>query len=274
VGYGSAQLSGSGDYSVALKVDYISSVGWANYSTFRWEVFLDKGASQVGSWIEDPQSWSANIGGVPRSGTFSIPYATRGQNSRSLGAGYVDIYHNPDGTRPEFDSSASVSTAHSAIGSGTVSGVKTGAPRIPKVPAATYWADPPIDTVTSDSFRVHFAFWPRDDGGTPIREYQVETTREGDLLVETFNFGAGSGGNELIPGREPARLYTVRTRARNDVGWGPWSSVQSVTTLSGIFTSDGANWVAQPVRVSNGSAWVNADPTISDGDSWEDPINA
>lgn len=267
-----AAMSGSGPQEIVVTQNYVGYDQGGNYSTWYWEVVYRNNGG--GHWSSDPtHHWRASSPYFDTGDVyFGIPSSWAGSGDHVLGSGYYTRGHVPAGYSGSVTVDANIITTHSGIGSGYASVGSGDAPRIPKPPVATYWPlDPPIDQITTTSFRVRFGFWPGDDGGMPVTQYQVETTRAGDLLVQNFYFGNGSNGQEVIQPLQPGTLHTVRTRVRNDIGWGPWSTVKSATTLAGIFVSDGENWVACPMLCSDGAAWASLVPSVSTGSAWVQP---
>lgn len=267
-----ADMSGSGPQQIVVTQSYVGYDQGGNYSTWYWEVvYRNNGGAQ---WMSDPvHHWRASS---PYFDTgdqyFGIPSSWAGSGDHVLGSGYYTRGHSAEGYSGSVTVDANIITAHGNIGSGYASVASGDAPRIPKPPVAPYWpSEPAIDQITSTSFRVKFGFWPGDNGGSPIDQYHVETTRAGDLLVQNFYFGAGSNGQEVLSPFQPGTLHTVRVRARNAIGYSPWSPVRSATTLAGIFVSDGENWIAQPLRCSDGANWQNLVPKVSTGTTWVEP---
>lgn len=94
-------------------------------------------------------------------------------------------------------------------------------PRIPKVPDAPTPIG--IDEVTSDSFRYRFS--GNGDGGSGILEWQAQAATNSAFSANVVT--VSSGGTTTFTGLLPGNTYYARSRGRNAVGWGPWSSVLS-----------------------------------------------
>jgi len=94
-----------------------------------------------------------------------------------------------------------------------------------------------------------------DDGGLLITDWDVQYNLTADATgattVTTSSATLAGPVTGLIPGTE----YFMRLRAKNSLGWGPYSAWKSSTTLPGVF-----------VRVAG--VWVNAVPYIKANDVW------
>ena len=107
-----------------------------------------------------------------------------------------------------------------------------------------------LDQATITSLRYRFS--GTTDGGTPVREWQAQIASNGAFTqnVQTV----GSNGTTVFSGLSGGTTYYARSRGRNDVGWGAWSSTISATTLPsgppGITVSPSADGMAADVRLS------------------------
>ncbi len=99
-----------------------------------------------------------------------------------------------------------------------------GVPRIARVPYAPTSLG--IDQVGADSFRYRFS--GNDDGGSGIQEWQIQLATNSGFTtgVQTIS----SNGTSTISGLANHTQYWVRSRGRNGVGWGTYSTSDTTTT--------------------------------------------
>ncbi|MCR2785442.1 MULTISPECIES: fibronectin type III domain-containing protein [unclassified Microbacterium] len=236
----SATFSGNGAYRLDVDV-------WTSGVTVFVSVAVTK-TSGSGYWTASPVGWWVTIDGTGYSGNWTYNFTastpqTIGITSQSKATG--------GGVRGY---SVTVNMA-SGIGSATVSGSVTAStpPGAPN-PAA-------LDTITATSFRYQFS--GTTDGGSTVLEWQAQIATDINFTENVVT--TGSTGTTTFTGLVPGRIYYVRSRGRNSVGWGEWSGVWSVKTLSGVIV----NGVACPVFVSMGGVWKNADVQVSNGSQWK-----
>jgi hypothetical protein len=99
-------------------------------------------------------------------------------------------------------------------------------PRIPKPPGAT--SPVFVDSPTTTSLR--YAFNGGSDGGSAITAWETQYSLTPDF--SSGNSGIiNSSGTHTYTGLTPGTTYYFRSRGVNGVGYGPWSSVLSGTTL-------------------------------------------
>lgn len=259
---GYAALNGSGPQQIYINVYRTGQSG--NQSHYRAiGRYLAYG---YGSWTNNTQYWSANLGGWAISGTWNIPNANR-YNDITLFDVTFSRNHDAAGYGSGFTSTFSIDTDHSSIGDGSVSVPEETPPRIPKAPGA-----PGTPVLTNALPTSIDAAWtaPADNGGASITNYQVQVATDSGFssVVKTVNAGASLSTTitDLTPGIE----YWVRVRATNSVGYGNYSSSASEETLAGgrvwdgsawrnckVWTWDGSQWRLCRVRTWDGSAWRN-----------------
>lgn len=90
----------------------------------------------------------------------------------------------------------------------------------PRVPG------PPVDVSAVGGQGTALVRWqpPLSDGGSPLLDYEVESTPTGDEARV-----AADRLNTVVGGLAGGQPHTFRVRARNAVGWGPWSEPSNVT---------------------------------------------
>lgn len=230
--YAEGQLSGSADFRVGINIWRSSTTNDGNYSTFGYEVHLTT-PHQYGTWDGDStQSWSANIGGNIRSGTFKLTYENRYNNNVIVGSGYVGIAHNADGTRPGFASTASISTNHSSVGSGTSPQAWIDAPRIPKRPSAP--GSPAVSSYTHNSVTLSWKA-SADNGGSNVVQYLVRLNTKTPAESSGYTDKFVTGTSATFTGLNPGTKYYLIVYAQNNASWdnngySAKSSEVSVTT--------------------------------------------
>jgi hypothetical protein len=78
-----------------------------------------------------------------------------------------------------------------------------------------------------------------------------------------------NGGVVLIDDLTPGGTYFVWGRARNSVGWGPWSERTRVDLIAGAVILVGAEWKRAVPYVRVGGVWKVAEPWIKTAGVWK-----
>lgn len=129
-------LNGPGPQQVWINVTRTGQNVADNKSSYSAEVrYYSKGYT---SWTDYTQNWNASFGGINFSGTFTIPYADRTKSYISLWTGTFTKTHNADGTLAAFACSATLTTNHETIGSGTVNITEPAPPTIPRASTPSF----------------------------------------------------------------------------------------------------------------------------------------
>lgn len=126
---------------------------------------------------------------------------------------------------------------------------------------ATTWSGTPgpVSNVTMSSVRATSAAlsWAAATAtGSLVSDYEVQYRPTGTVAWTLVSDGISSVTSAAVGGLMPARGYEFRVRAKSPQGFGPWSSISSVSTSSGIpspVTTPSAN-SASPTTVS--LSWV------------------
>lgn len=131
--------------------------------------------------------------------------------------------------------------------------------------------DPPNPPVISDISQgsAIATFTPNGDGGTPITTYEVgystsPTDDPSTTLVATSPQG--------IVNLTPATPYYFRVRARNAVGWSPWSSATLAKTLVGALIKVGSVWKDAVPYVKVAGVWRLARPWVRSAGVWKESL--
>lgn len=223
----SGGFPGNGNYRLDLST-------WTGGTTIYASISVTKTGGS-GYWTYDAQWWRIRIAGADQDGSWTYDFrgsTTIGIATRSRGVGYgsflVEAWVN-------MDSGFGQAYAAEWVNIFTT----PGAP----IPVG-------LDQATITSLRYRFS--GTTDGGTPVREWQAQIASNGDFTqnVQTV----GSNGTTVFTGLSGGTTYYARSRGRNDVGWGAWSSTISATTLPsgppGITVSPSADGMAADVRLS------------------------
>ena len=223
----SGGFPGNGNYRLDLST-------WTGGTTIYASISVTKTGGS-GYWTYDAQWWRIRIAGADQDGSWTYDFrgsTTIGIATRSRGVGYgsflVEAWVN-------MDSGFGQAYAAEWVNIFTT----PGAP----IPIG-------LDQATITSLRYRFS--GTTDGGTPVREWQAQIASNGDFTqnVQTV----GSNGATVFTGLSGGTTYYARSRGRNDVGWGAWSSTISATTLPsgppGITVSPSADGMAADVRLS------------------------
>lgn len=132
-----------------------------------------------------------------------------------------------------------------------------------KVPDAP--ARPAVSNVTQVSARVTFSP-PTNNGGAAIVEYQVGYGVSSGAPVTAVSATSPKVISNLVPGTK----YYFWVRARNSVGWGPWSASNAVTTLAGARILVGGVWKTAVPYVRVGGVWKLARPWTRSTGIWRE----
>jgi hypothetical protein len=130
---------------------------------------------------------------------------------------------------------------------------------IPSAPPA-----PVLSNVAQTSLLVQFNA-PSDNGGTPITEYQIGYGKTSSANDSTI----ASNRSTTIPNLDPGQRYYFRARAKNAVGWGPWSTISNTYLLAGAKVKVGSTWKRAVPYVNVDGVWKVAKPYVRNGGVWK-----
>lgn len=74
---------------------------------------------------------------------------------------------------------------------------------------------------------------------------------------------------EYLSNLDPGKTYYFWGRARNSVGWGPWSAAFSTNLLAGSRVLVSGTWQRAVPYVNVGGVWKVAEPWVKDQGSWK-----
>jgi hypothetical protein len=184
----------------------------ANRSLVRWQLWIDKtGGDYTYSFQGQAHRW------MKLDGRFVHEFYGNGFDFRNgqnflLASGETWIEHEWNG----FKSFSIEAWANFDMLGATSLGSRIDLPRIPKTPEKP--TSGYLDNYTPTSVRVNSA-WP-DNMGAGIEEFQFVASpvdQSGQI------FTSNSGPVHDVTGLTPGRTYLFQVRARNSVGWSPWS---------------------------------------------------
>lgn len=112
---------------------------------------------------------------------------------------------------------------------------------------------------------VDVAFTGNSDNGSPILEYQIGFGTSSATPSSTVS----ATSPQTVTGLSPGLTYYFRTRARNIVGWGPWSAASSIKTIAGAYVKVGAEWKLAVPYVKVAGVWKLAEPWVRSVGVWK-----
>lgn len=117
------------------------------------------------------------------------------------------------------------------------------------------------------SVEIIFAYVSRSND-PPILERQIGYSKDptgstGFLTVTP------SGGQYLFEDLDPGGTYYFWGRARNSVGWGPWSASARVDLIAGARVLVGTEWKRAVPYVRDGGVWKVAEPWVKTAGVWK-----
>ena len=202
----SATFSGDSRYRLDLST-------WVTGTTINASISVTKTGGS-GFWTNDAQGWSINIAGVNFPGSWTYDFRastpqTIGIATRSQGVGYGTHYISANVNMDSGIGSAGTGEYQSVAGP----------------PGATCCFT--VDQATPSSLRYQFS--GTTDNGSGILEWQAQVATDAGFTqnVQTV----GSSGTTTFGGLAPGTTHYFRSRGRNGVGWGPYGSTASGSTL-------------------------------------------
>jgi hypothetical protein len=136
----------------------------------------------------------------------------------------------------------------------------------------TWQVPPPSDPptfydITQTSLGVSFPFYYRGTGPyNEESEFAYGTDPSGAVLDGTFTFDTYI---EYLYDLDPGQTYYFWGRARNPVGWGPWSGPFAATLIAGARVLVDGQWQRAIPYVNVGGVWKVAEPWIKDSGVWK-----
>lgn len=170
-------------------------------STVRFYVINNSGSTYTGAY-----DWFGTVNGVGVGGRISIS----GAGTYLLGAWGVSYTQNVRIGQQD--------TGTWGLGGFAQFDTYIFRPTVPSAPSPIG-----IDQITATSMRYRFS--GNSDGGSGILEWQAQTATNSGFSANVQT--VSSSGTTTFTGLLPGNTYYARSRGRNGVGWGPWSSVIS-----------------------------------------------
>jgi hypothetical protein len=220
-------LNGSGPQTAYVNTYRTGQSQGGNYSSYRsYGVYEGQG---WGSWTNSTQYWSANLGGLGISGTFTIP-SNNSTGNITLYDHYWNRGHDGNGHGSDFNSTFCIDTNHSTIGDGCATAYEGYPPRIPKPPAQP--ATPTFRSVTATTIDYNFFNSPDNGGsGETTFRHQVATDAGFANIVKSYDDGSSPG---QASGLTPGTGHWIRYASVNAYGQSPWSGALAQTTLPAV----------------------------------------
>lgn len=101
---------------------------------------------------------------------------------------------------------------------------------VPNPPGA-----PSFSSITSSSF--HVSWTAPSNNGSALSGYQLQVATNSSFTQNSSTVTSNTwGSSRTVTGAKRKTTYWVRIRARNGVGYGPWSPVRTVTTKAEVPT--------------------------------------
>lgn len=216
-------LNGGGNQTIYVNVYRDSQNYGGNYSTYRSYGIYESGG--YGSWTNATQYWSANLGGVGLSGTFTIP--SPGKSDIWLYDYWWNRGHDGNGYGSDFNACFSVDTNHSSIGDGTACAYEGYPPRIPKVPQPP--GAPTFSNVTPTSVTVTWSGSPDNMGAGIDSNLLRRNTNSNPDASGYVDTSTGAGTTTVnVTGLTPGTTYYFKTYAHNSQGYSGGSATTSI----------------------------------------------
>lgn len=220
-----------------------------NADSIRVQIGDPNGAlSNSGGMITDGPSWNTT------SGNYTVP---DGQDTTRFA---IETLDGPSGQYGNFLDDVYFTLAGRIPGSADVQLQVAPAP----VPGLPYnIAVEAEETVGSDA-AVALSWTAPNEGGSAITDYGIQYSLDGGVNWLDYDDGSGTARNVSVTPLTSDATYLFRVRARNNSGWGQWSSPTGATQLStvGVATAVSAT-VASPTTVDvywNAPAPVSGNP--------------
>jgi len=253
-GYADGAFSGRPRFILRVDMTLLGTDSANNRSRWRWSLQVVNLDRVTSTWAGGSFPFSVQINGayVADGGTPNGVFDFRdGALAHAITNGEVWVGHNSDGTK-NIGMVGAVANA-SLFGSAQAVG-SVDAPALAKLPGAPAAAG--VDQATATSLR--FRHGAAAANGAPILQYQAQGTLFSDTAFAnpvTLN----SSGTVTFTNLTPGTMYRFRARARNAVGWGPWSAV-TVDGAVGSTLGTGAPSLQVTPSVNGSSAVVRALP--------------
>lgn len=137
---------------------------------------------------------------------------------------------------------------------------------------ATTWRTPIVSAPAVSKLEqvsMHVYIYDKTNGGTATLEREVGYGLDPTTPTDTVPTVSGHGD---ISGLDPGKTYYLWGRARNAVGWGPWSERTMVTTVAGARVLVGSTWKRAVPYVRSGGVWKLARPWVKSAGTWKETI--
>lgn len=148
---------------------------------------------------------------------------------------------------------------HNSVGYSAWSGRATAVTL--SVPAAP--SKPLLSSITATT--VDVSWTGNSNGGSPITSYQVGwgTSSAGPTSTAT------ASSPRVVSGLKPGVFYYFWVRAKNAVGYSPWSPYTSHRTVAGAYIKAGTLWLRAIPYIKAGDLWLQAEAWGKSVGTWK-----
>lgn len=220
-----------------------------NYSTIAWQA----GWRFVSNGCRGLRLGFCSINGVTvyndTDGGDGVHGFVSGHNHRpklQTASGFLNIPHNADGSKT-FYATVRMTGFSGHLSQGSTGWTLDSISRIPDAPTKPAFSDVKQTSLTA-------SFTPNGTGGLPLTQYQLAYGDDAAANDTTIT----SAESQPIIGLLPGTTYYFRARARNSIGWGPWSAVSNTSTMSGVRVNLNGNWKRAIPYVKDAGVWKRA----------------
>lgn len=254
-----AYFSGNGNCWIDVDAGLVSQNPTTRTSKIHWIITVNQrpGTTPIYSGVTSRNTgWAdSNIGrdrdlwNVPSRSAQIKAFNFVQVKSVTIAEGFFEVPHNSDGTASYYVNAGLdlESLGVAQAGTGTRALPPLGGP--PEAPTPMGFG---IVTQTS----AQYLFKPNGDSGSPIREMQVHYGPNPDYGYDAII----SDGTTPITNLTPGETYYFWSRARNDVGWGPFSQRTSTITAPGARVKVNGSWRYAIPYVKVNGVWKLAQP--------------
>lgn len=260
-----AAFSGDGRYTLDIDAALASQSGLS--STIYWRLLVIKrGTTGHRAWGNTGSRGSvdSHMGSLWANGNMEYNFQNGAMDGTfTIAEGTFVVQHRADGTA-EY----AVNSGMTLVNLGSAS-AGTGWRSLPRIQTATIPGAPApigLDELAQTSMRYRFS--GTTDGGSPIREWQIGYSNSPSGVQATL----GSNGTSTLYGLKPGLTYYFWSRGRNDIGWGPWSSMISARTRAGARVKIDGVWKEAAPWVKLNGVWRLTQPHVKINGAWKKSI--
>lgn len=263
---GVATFSSNGNYKIDVDAAVTGQSGLTSFIYWRVYVIKTYGSGYMSTTNMGNSGWAdSSVGGNPdlwSNGNMAYNFQN-GSNTGTfmIAEGNFSVQHRPDGNAEYF-----VNAGLNFVNLGSAS-AGTGWRSLPHIQTATVPGAPvPVGFGERTMTSIQYIFSGTTDGGSPIREWQALYQ---DATINGPQIAYASWGSTDLGGLLPGRMYNFWSRGRNDIGWGPWSAISSVSTVAPTWVKYEGNWRKAIPYVKHDGTWKLAQPYAKHNGLWK-----